>query len=75
MWGLHLSGFPDLQEALRRLQDRKAGSILQDGCRDDLRFVVAEARRIVGILNGMREMVDGEKGGTQDVNTQLPQGR
>ncbi len=56
-----LNGFPDLQEALRRLQNRKSGSMVQDTCRDDLRFVIAEAKRMVEILNGMREMVGGEK--------------
>ena len=56
-----LSGFPDLQEAFRSLQDNKSGLQTRDRCRSDLGFVVSEARRIVGILNGMREMMGGEK--------------
>jgi hypothetical protein len=60
--GQPLSGFPVLQEVIRRLQDRKSGSLAQDKCRGDLRFVVSEAIRIVGILNGMRELLGGEKG-------------
>ncbi len=55
-----LSGFPDLQEAFRSLQGSKSGLQAQDRCRSDLRFVVSEARRMVGILNGMREMMGGE---------------
>ena len=55
-----LSGFPDLQEAFRSLQDSKSGLQAQDRCRSDLRFVVSEARRMVGILSGMREMMGGE---------------
>jgi uncharacterized membrane protein YccC len=56
-----LTGFPDLQEVFRRLQDRKSGSLAQDRCRSELRFVVSEARRIVVSLNGMREMMGGGK--------------
>ena len=59
--GQSLTGFPNLQEALRRLQDKKSGSLVQDRCHSDLRFVVSEARRIVDSLNGMRAMVGGEK--------------
>ena len=59
--GQSLSGFPNLQEALRRLQDRKSEALLEDRCRSDLRFVVSEARRVVDILNGMRGMVEREK--------------
>ena len=59
--GQPISGFPDLQEAFRGLQDKKSGSLAQVKCRSDLRFVVSEARRVVGILNGMREMMGGEK--------------
>ncbi len=56
-----LTEFPDLQEALHRLQDRKSQALAQARCRNDLRFVVSEARRIVDILNGIREMLGGEK--------------
>ncbi|HYX51269.1 MAG TPA: FUSC family protein, partial [Ktedonobacteraceae bacterium] len=56
-----LSRFPDLQEVLHSLQDSKSGSLAQDKCRSELRFVISEARRIVGILNGMRDMLPGEK--------------
>ena len=63
--GQSLSGFPNLQEVLRRLQDRKSESLLEDRCRSDLRFVVSEARRIVDSLNGMRAMVGGEYGDSE----------
>ena len=59
--GQPISGFPDLQEAFRRLQDKKSGSLAQDKCRSDLRFVVSGARRMVRILNGMREMMGGSE--------------
>jgi hypothetical protein len=55
--GQSLTGFPNLQEALSRLQDRKSEALLEDRCRSDLRFVISEARRVVDILNGMRGMV------------------
>ncbi|MGZ3625047.1 MAG: FUSC family protein [Ktedonobacteraceae bacterium] len=58
--GQPIAGFPDLQEAFRRLQDKKSGSMAQGRCRSDLRFVVSEARRIAGILIGMKEMMGGE---------------
>jgi hypothetical protein len=52
-----LTGFPNLQETLRRLQDRKSGHLAQDRCRTDLRFVIAEARRIVDSVNEVRELL------------------
>jgi len=57
-----LTGFPNLQETLRRLQDRKSGHLAQDRCRIDLRFVIAEARRIVASMNGVRELLGGGYG-------------
>lgn len=59
--GLPLTGFPNLQAALRRLQDRRSGQLVQDAYPDDLRFVLSEARRIVIHLNGVRELLGGEK--------------
>jgi hypothetical protein len=60
--GQPLTGFPNLQEALRRLQDRKSGQFLQDACRSDVRFVISETKRIVASLNGMRELLGGSYG-------------
>jgi uncharacterized membrane protein YccC len=57
-----LMGFPNLQEALRRLQERKSGHIAKEECRSDLRFVISEVRRIVASLNGMRELLGGDDG-------------
>ena len=57
-----LKGFPNLQEALRRLQDRKSGHLVQDAYRSDLRFVLSEARQINASMNVMRELLSGSEG-------------
>jgi hypothetical protein len=54
-----LTALPNLQETLRTLQDRKSVHLAQDRCRSDLRFVIAEARRISASVNGVKELLGG----------------
>ncbi|HZU03939.1 MAG TPA: FUSC family protein [Ktedonobacteraceae bacterium] len=55
--GQAVTALPDLQEALRRLQAERPANRAQPELSADLRFVIAEARRIVTAVNALSRLI------------------